>query len=79
MTAMFNPLHSKMNQGLYEKHLCNQSSYNEKLQMVPPAPVKGAAPINYYRKVKYPLCFFVYNFQLVMQQYESRPTQKAPL
>ena len=26
---MFNPLHSITNQGLFEKHLCNQSSHYE--------------------------------------------------
>ena len=26
---MFNPLHSSMNQELFEKHFCNQNSHNE--------------------------------------------------
>ena len=29
---MFNPLHSKTNQELYEKHLCNQSNHYEKYE-----------------------------------------------
>jgi len=29
-------------------------------------------------KVKYPLRFFVYCFQLITQQYKPRPSRKAP-
>jgi len=30
LSAMFNSLHSSTNQELFEKHLCNKSSYHEK-------------------------------------------------
>ena len=30
LSAMFNPLHSNTNQGLFEKYLCNQSNHYEK-------------------------------------------------
>ena len=34
LSAMFNPLHSIMNQELFKNNLCNQSSLNEKVQMI---------------------------------------------
>ena len=33
--CMFNPLHSIINQELFEKHLCNQSSHYEKHRQYP--------------------------------------------
>jgi len=49
LSARFNPLHSSMNQGLFEKHLCYQSSHC-KICEAPRTLVNGAAPINYHLK-----------------------------
>jgi len=35
LSAMFNLLHSSMNQELFEEHLCNQGSYYEKYRQFP--------------------------------------------
>ena len=43
---MFTLLHSSMNQELFEKHICNQSSHYEKYN--------GAAHSSYCLKLKYP-------------------------
>ena len=48
---MFKPLHSKMNQELYEKHLFNQSSYYEWCRM---PQLKVLYPSIIVWKVKYP-------------------------
>ena len=48
---MFNSLHSKINQELHKKQLCNQNSHYEKQKWcAPPPPVKGSASINYRLK-----------------------------
>ena len=67
---MFTPLHSSMNQELFEKYVCIQSShYTRKYN--------GTAHPSYRLKLKYPLLFFVSYFQLVSQQYESRTVWKV--
>jgi len=57
-----------MNQKLFEKYVCNQSSHSEKYD--------GAAHPSYRLKLKYPLPFSVSYVQLVTQQYESKPFEK---
>jgi len=49
LPAMFTSLHSSMNQKLFEKYICNQSSYYEIY-------TDGAAYPSYHLKLKYPLC-----------------------
>ena len=61
------PLHSRTNQELYEKYLCNQSSHYEKYEKYRVPLDKGVVPINHCLKSFNP------------QQYESRPAWKAPL
>jgi len=76
---MFKPLHSKTNQELYEKHLCNQSSHYEKYKWSCVLLLQVLRPSIIVWKMKYPFRFFVNYVQLVTQQYESRPSQKASL
>jgi len=66
---MFTALHSSMNQELFEKHLCNQSSHYEKYD--------GAAHPSYRLKLKYPLPFSVSYVWLITLQYESRRCLKS--
>jgi len=61
LSAMFTLLHSSMNQGLFEKYICNQSSHYEKYD--------GAKN---RLKLKDPLPFSVSYVWLVVQKYESR-------
>jgi len=51
LCAMFTPLHSSVNQELFEKYACNQSSCYEKYN--------GAVCPSYRLKLKYPLPFSV--------------------
>jgi len=62
LSAMFNLLHSSMNQELFEKYVCNQSSHYKKYN--------GAAYPSYRLKLNYPLILSVCYVQLVTQQYE---------
>jgi len=62
LLAMFNRLHSKTNQKLYEKHSVTNIA-TIKMLMVPFTPVKGAVPINYHLKF---WAFITYHCQLCM-------------
>jgi len=79
LSAVLKPLHSKVNQELYEKHLFNQSSYNEKYEWGHALQLQVPHPSIIVWKVKHPLHFFVNYFQLITQQDESGPSQTAPL
>ena len=68
---MFTPLHSSMNQELFEKYVCNQIATMLKYD--------GAMRPCYCLELKYPLSFSVSYFQLVTQQHESRIVWKEPL
>ena len=57
------PLHSSMNQELFEKYICNQ--------IAPMRKYDGAMCPSYRMKLKYPLPFSASYFQLITQQYES--------
>ena len=57
---MFTLLHSSTNQELFEKYICNQSSYYKKYN--------GAACPSYRLKLKYPLPFSVSYVRLVTNQ-----------
>jgi len=61
---MFTLLHSSMNQDLFEKYVCNQSSHYEKYDC--------AVCSSYRLKLKYPLPFTVSYVRLVTQQYEPK-------
>ena len=67
--CMFTPLHSSMNQELFEKYVSNQSSHYENTMVL-------CAPVIVW---KYPLPFSVSYVQLITQQYKSRSVWKAPL
>ena len=54
---------------LYEKHHCIQSKRYEKYKWY--APVKSATLVS--------ITLLCQLFQLITQQYESRPSRKAPL
>jgi len=54
---MFTPLHSIMNQELFEKYVCNQSSHYEKYN--------GTAHPSYHLKLKHPLPFSITIFDLL--------------
>ena len=72
LSAMFNPLHSISNQGLFKKHLFNPHISKEMVSRSP------AISIIVY-KVKHPLHFVVGCVQPITQQYESRTVRKVPL
>jgi len=67
----YRAVQSSTNQELFEKHVCNHSSHNEKYN--------GAAHSGYHLKLKYPLPFHVSYIWLITQQYESRSVRKARL
>jgi len=71
LSAMFDSLHNSTNQELFEKHVCNHSSYCEKYN--------GAARPTYRLKLKYPLPFSASYVWLVTQQYKSRSVWKVPM
>ena len=64
LSDMFTLLHSSMNQDLFEKYICNQSSCYEKYD--------GTSYPSYHLKLKYPLSFSVSCVQFITQQHESR-------
>jgi len=57
LSAMLKLLHSKANQGLYEKHLCNQSCHYEKYKISCMHQIQVPCPSIIVWKVKYPLSF----------------------
>jgi len=66
---MLKLLHSKTNQELYEKYLCNYSSHYEKYKWIEPlTPVAGAAPINYHLKSEASIVLLCQLFSTVAEQ-----------
>ena len=62
LSTIFIPLHSSMNQELFKKYVCNQSSHYEKYDI--------AVRPSYRLKPKYPFPFSANYVQLVTQQYK---------